>query len=74
MLKTILIAACLAIPLAATAAEEKKQTSQQQKMAACNKQAGEKQLKGDDRKKFMSECLSGPGASAAKGEPKATKQ
>jgi len=28
-------------------------------MKDCNKQASDKQLKGDDRKKFMSECLSG---------------
>jgi hypothetical protein len=26
-------------------------------MGACNKEAGEKALKGDERKKFMSECL-----------------
>ena len=32
--------------------------AQQEKMKACNKEAGEKQLKGDDRKKFMSTCLS----------------
>jgi hypothetical protein len=29
-----------------------------EKMKACNKEAGDKQLKGDDRKKFMSSCLS----------------
>jgi hypothetical protein len=28
-------------------------------MTACNKQAGEKKLAGDERKKFMSSCLSG---------------
>ena len=26
-------------------------------MGLCNKEAGAKQLKGDERKKFMSECL-----------------
>ncbi len=31
-------------------------TKQQTKMATCNKDAGDK--KGDERKKFMSECLS----------------
>jgi hypothetical protein len=31
---------------------------QQNRMATCNKEAGDKNLKGDDRKKFMSECLS----------------
>ncbi len=30
---------------------------QQNKMATCNKTATEKGLKGDDRKKFMAECL-----------------
>ena len=30
---------------------------QQERMSACNKQAGEKKLKGDARKKFMSACL-----------------
>lgn len=32
--------------------------TQRNKMKMCNKEAGEKKLKGDDRKKFMSECLS----------------
>jgi hypothetical protein len=59
MLKNVLIAACLALPLAAIAADEKKMTPQQQKMATCNKEAGDKKLAGDERKKFMSECLSG---------------
>lgn len=59
MLKNVLIAACLALPLAAVAADEKKMTPQQQKMATCNKEAGDKKLAGDERKKFMSECLSG---------------
>jgi psiF repeat-containing protein len=33
-------------------------TTQQEKMKACNKEASGKALKGDDRKKFMSTCLS----------------
>ena len=42
------------------AAESTKQvTPQQQRMADCNKMAGEKGLKGDARKQFMSNCLSG---------------
>ena len=40
-------------------APSSKQTPQQEKMTACNKQAGEKKLEGDARKKFMSSCLSG---------------
>ena len=33
-------------------------TKQQSKMADCNKDAGEKSLKGDERKAFMKTCLS----------------
>ena len=32
---------------------------QQSKMRACNKEAKEKKLKGEERKKFMSACLKG---------------
>jgi hypothetical protein len=50
----------LAFTGTAFGAEEKKEsTPQQQRMAECNKTAGEKGLKGDDRKQFMSNCLSG---------------
>jgi hypothetical protein len=35
------------------------QITQQQKMTACNKEAGAKNLQGDARKAFMSKCLSG---------------
>lgn len=58
MFKQIIVAACLALPVAAYAADEKKPNPQNTRMAACNKDAGEKNLKGDERKKFMSECLS----------------
>jgi len=33
--------------------------TQQEKMTACNKEASAKNMKGDDRKAFMSKCLSG---------------
>ena len=33
--------------------------SQQEKMKACNKDASAKKLQGDERKAFMSQCLSG---------------
>lgn len=52
------------------AAEETKkapsaaQKAQQEKMKACNAEAGEKQFKGEERKKFMSTCLSGKAAPA----------
>ena len=58
MIKRILIAMLLAAPLCVLAAEEKAKTPQQEKMAACNKEAGDKALKGDERKSFMKECLS----------------
>ena len=31
--------------------------TQQEKMKSCNKEAKDKALKGDERKKFMSDCL-----------------
>jgi hypothetical protein len=37
-------------------ADAKKSTAQQEKMKNCNKQAGDRKLKGDDRKKFVSQC------------------
>jgi hypothetical protein len=33
--------------------------TQQDKMKSCNKEAGDKALKGDERKAFMSSCLKG---------------
>jgi hypothetical protein len=33
--------------------------AQQSKMGDCNKEAKEKKLSGDERKKFMSACLKG---------------
>ena len=48
-LAALLLGAVLASPAFA-------QNSQQSKMTACNQQAGDK--KGDDRKAFMSSCLS----------------
>jgi len=38
-------------------ADDKPLSAQQQKMVACNQQAKEKSLKGDERKTFMSDCL-----------------
>jgi hypothetical protein len=43
---------------AAAASADKPMTKQQTKMADCNADAKEKNLKGDERKKFMSSCLS----------------
>ena len=56
------IALSLAVGSAAVAA-----TAQQDKMQACNANASNKGLKGDDRKAFMSSCLtSKPAAADAK--------
>lgn len=78
MLKKFAVSAvvcALALPFAigSVAAEEaKKLTPQQNKMAACNKDAGDK--KGDERKAFMKECLSAkPAAAAATGTPQQEK-
>ena len=35
------------------------QKQQQARMKDCNKQAGDKKMKGDERKAFMSSCLKG---------------
>jgi hypothetical protein len=53
MLRAVLLG--LAIAATPAVAQEKKPTAQQQRMADCNKQATGK--KGEERKKFMSECL-----------------
>jgi hypothetical protein len=38
-------------------AQDKQLTPQQERMKACNAQAAKKELKGDERKGFMSRCL-----------------
>ena len=55
-MKTIIAAALLGLSLAATGAHAAEATAQQNKMAECNKEAGDK--KGDERKAFMKTCLS----------------
>ncbi|MCL2657097.1 MAG: PsiF family protein [Betaproteobacteria bacterium] len=52
-LLSALIVVAAALPLCSAHA----MTAQQEKMAACNKEAGDKQLKGDERKQFMRDCL-----------------
>jgi hypothetical protein len=53
-----LLAAAMAMPAGA-------QNTQQQKMTTCNAMAGQKNLSGDARKAFMSDCLSGKTPAAA---------
>ncbi|MBL8423014.1 MAG: phosphate-starvation-inducible protein PsiF [Candidatus Accumulibacter phosphatis] len=56
--------------LAATETKEpsEAQKAQQEKMKACNAEAGEKALKGDERKQFMSSCLGAKPAKATQQE------
>ncbi len=70
-MKTMIALVAIAFSMSsAFAAEQVKKTpspaqqAQQDKMKACNADAGSKALKGDERKKFMSECLSSKPASA----------
>lgn len=58
-----LLTLAFAAATGAQAEEKKAPTPQQAKMAACNKDAGEK--KGDERKAFMKDCLSAKPAAAA---------
>lgn len=55
MRKMTLLLAIIAVALAGPGHAE---TTQQQKMKTCNAEATQKSLKGDDRKTFMSQCLS----------------
>ena len=67
----IVLAALMLSATGVVAAEQVKkapspaQLAQQEKMKSCNADAGKKALKGDERKKFMSECLSAKKAKAA---------
>jgi psiF repeat-containing protein len=47
------------------------QKKQQERMNACNKQASDKKLKGDERKSFMSTCLKGGQSKGASAKQKA---
>ena len=42
------------------------QTAQQERMKSCNAQASKKEMKGDERKAFMSRCLSGDSAATGR--------
>lgn len=74
----LLVAFALSAGGALAADTEKKapsaaQQAQQEKMKSCNADAGNQELKGDERKKFMSECLSSKPAPATPAAP-ATQQ
>ena len=75
---TVLVALALASGAALAADTAKKEPSaaqqaQQEKMKTCNADAAKKELKGDERKKFMSACLSAKPAAEAPAAP-ATQQ
>ena len=63
MIKVWVVAAALTFAASGVLAQDKKgaadkkPTEQQTRMKDCNQQAGDKKMKGDDRKKFMSGCL-----------------
>ena len=63
MKKLFALAIASAFALSATSAFAA--NAQQDKMKTCNKEAGDKGLKGDERKKFMTECLKGGAAAPA---------
>lgn len=65
--RTVLLLALATFALPVLAA-----TPQQEKMKSCNAEAAAKKLAGDERKQFMSECLSA--AKEAKGEKTLTSQ
>jgi hypothetical protein len=65
-MRLLIAALCLAFAATGAFAQDKKdgkkapteaQKAQHERMTACNKQATEKKLKGEERKKFMSGCL-----------------
>jgi hypothetical protein len=64
-MRKLALAVCLAFACAPFVhAQDKKEPSaaqkqQQERMKDCNKQASDKKMSGDDRKKFMSTCLKG---------------
>jgi hypothetical protein len=76
----------LMLAMAALCGQVVAATSQQDRMKSCNAQAGEKNLAGEQRKEFMSRCLStaasaasapapaAHGAAAKSGETKRTAQ
>ena len=72
-MRLLTAALCFAFAATGTFAQDKKEPSaaqkkQQERMASCNKQVKDKNLKDGERKRFMSSCLkgeTGPAPSAA---------
>src|SRR3954466_15959180 len=57
---------CIGAFAATGAWPQEKLSSQQERMKSCNAEAGKKELKGDARREFMSDCLSGDTAKDGK--------
>lgn len=64
-LLSVCVTACVLVALPASPAWA---NPQQERMKACNQKAKGKALKGDERKAFMSNCLSGKTESASPGQ------
>lgn len=58
MKKCALLIAAVLLAASAYAQEKKEPTTQQALMSTCNAEATAKGVRGEDRKKFMSTCLS----------------
>ena len=71
-MKNIFVALSLCLAVAGGSAVAA--SDQQNKMGSCNAEAKTKELKGDERKKFMSECLSAKAPAAAASEAGTTQQ
>lgn len=56
-MRTVIAVLIMFMGTVGTAAAQSAKLTQQEKMKLCNQQAKEKQLKGDERKAFMSSCL-----------------
>ena len=63
-----LVALGLVLAVGSAHAADKAPSAQQGKMKTCNADAKTKDLKGDERKTFMKECLSAKPAAAADGK------
>jgi psiF repeat len=70
MIRT-LASLALGLSIAGAAWAQDKPTAQQERMKSCNAQASKKELKGDERKDFMSKCLR---ADSGKGDKELTAQ
>jgi len=68
------LSASVVVLLALSCAILRADNSQQDKMKKCNEIANQKQLKGDDRKNFMSTCLSAKGPDESAGPGKMSQQ